>query len=132
MAWAPAVRRLSITTRGVPNSCASNSTTGETVCVGNNTDVYLINGTTLASTLTSGATGTQGFSGGSCENCGVVVDSSTNKALITVGLETGGPGGYQFLDLGGTPTFESPIPAGTTTSENILIDPVPPLGVVTE
>ena len=53
----------------------------------------------------------------------MVVDSSTNKALITVGLETGGPGGYQFLDLGGTPTFESPIPAGTTTSENILIDP---------
>lgn len=114
----------SITTGAVPNSCSSNSDTGETVCVGNNTDVYLITGTTLNSTLTSGATSSQGFSGGDCENCGVVVDSTTNKALITIGLATGGPGGYQFLDLGGTPTFEAPIPAGTETSENVSIDPV--------
>ncbi len=74
--------------------------------------------------MTSGATSTEGFSGGSCQNCGVVVDSTTNKALITIGLEIGGPGGYQFLDLAGTPTFESPIPAGAKTSENISIDPV--------
>jgi hypothetical protein len=114
----------SITTGNVPNSCSSNSTTGQTVCVANNTDVYLINGTTLSSTLTSGATGSEGFSGGDCENCGVVVDASINKALITVGLETGGPGGYQFLDLSGTPTFETPIPAGAETSEDISIDPV--------
>ena len=116
----------SITTANVPNSCSSNSQTGETVCVGNNTDVYLINGTTLTSTLTSGATATEGFSGGHCENCGVVVDSTTNKALITIGLTSleGGPGGYQFLDLGGTPTFEAPIPAGAETSENVSIDPV--------
>jgi hypothetical protein len=114
----------SVTTGSAPNSCSSNSTTGETVCVGSNTDVYLINGTTLTSTLTSGATSTEGFSGGSCENCGVVVDSSVNKALIAIGLESGGPGGYQFLDLGGTPAFESPIPAGTETSEDVSIDPV--------
>ena len=58
-------------------------------------------------------------------NCGVVVDSSINKALITVGLATGGPGGYQFLDLAGaTPTFETPIPGGATTSEDASIDPV--------
>ena len=113
----------SITVGSAPNSCASNSTTGQTVCIGNNTDVYLINGSTLTSTLTSGATSTEGFSGGDCENCGVVVDASTNRALITIGLESGGPGGYQFLDLGGTPGFEAPIPAGTTTSENVLIDP---------
>ncbi|MGD0672679.1 MAG: hypothetical protein ABSB13_11405 [Candidatus Binatus sp.] len=113
-----------ITTANIPNSCSSNSTTGLTVCVANNTDVYLINGTTLTSTLTSGATGSEGFSGGDCENCGVVVDASINKALITVGLETGGPGGYQFLDLSGTPTFETPIPAGAETSEDISIDPV--------
>ncbi len=98
--------------------------TGETVCVGNNTDVFLINGTTLSSTVTSSATSTQNFSGGTCENCGVVVDSTTNKALITIGLASGGPGGYQFLDLGGTPTFESPIPAGTATSEDVSIDPI--------
>jgi len=112
----------SVVTGSVPNSCSSNSTTGTTVCTGNNTDVFLINGTTLSSTVTSGATSTQGFSGGSCMNCGVVVDSTTNKALITIGLSTGGPGGYQFLDLAGN-TFEAPIPAGTATSEDISIDP---------
>ena len=47
----------------------------------------------------------------------------TNKALITIGLATGGPGGYQFLDLGATPTFEAPIDAGANTSENVAIDP---------
>jgi len=69
-----------------PNSCSSNSQTGETVCVGNNTDVFLINGTTLSSTVASSANSTQNFSGGTCENCGVVVDSTTNRALITIGL----------------------------------------------
>lgn len=113
-----------IATPNVANSCSSNSATGQSVCVANNTDVYLINGTTLASTLTSGATSTQGFSGGECQNCGVVVDSTLNKALITIGLATGGPGAYQFLDLAGTPTFETPIPAGTNTSEDVSIDPV--------
>ncbi|MGA7870433.1 MAG: hypothetical protein WCA22_05990 [Candidatus Binatus sp.] len=113
-----------IATPNTPNSCSSNSNTGETVCVANNTDVYLINGTTLTSTLTSGATADQFFSGGSCMNCGVVVDSTTNKALITIGLDSGGPGGYQFLDLGGSPTFETPIPAGVGTSEDVSIDPV--------
>jgi hypothetical protein len=37
------------------NSCSSNSTTGTTVCVANNTDVYLINGSTLSTTLSSSA-----------------------------------------------------------------------------
>ncbi len=123
----------SITTGDVPNSCSSNSTTGETVCVANGTDisdvisadVYLINGTTLTSTVESGATNEGGFSGGSCYNCGVVVDSSTNKALVTIGLSTGGPGGFQFFDLGATPpTPETPIPAGAQTSEDVSIDPV--------
>jgi hypothetical protein len=122
---------VTVATKNVVNSCSCNSTTGQTVCVANNTDVYLITGTTLKSTLTSGATSSQSFSGGGCENCGVVVDSSINKALITVGLATGGPGGFQFLDLGGaTPTFETPIPASKPgpfrpdgTSEDVSIDP---------
>src|SRR5262249_28592812 len=113
-----------ITTPNVANSCSSNSATGQTVCVANNTDVYLINGTTLASTLTSGATSKQNFSGGSCTNCGVVVDSSVNKALITIGVTTGGPGAYQFLDLGSTPSFETTILAAGPTSEDVSIDPV--------
>ena len=112
-----------ITTANVPNSCSSNSETGETVCVANNTDVYLINGTTLANTLTDGSDGDQGFSGGSCQTCGVVVDSTTNRALVTIGISSGGPGAYQFLDLGGTPSFEAPIPAGGDTSEDVSIDP---------
>jgi len=111
-----------VTTGSVPNSCSSNSTTGTTVCTGNDNKVFLINGSTLSATVTSGATGTQSFSGGDCTNCGVVVDSTTNKALIAIGLATGGPGGYQFLDLAGN-TFETPIPAGANTSEDISIDP---------
>ncbi|HUO06664.1 MAG TPA: hypothetical protein VMU16_15830 [Candidatus Binataceae bacterium] len=123
-----------ITTPNFVNSCSSNSTTGLSVCVANNTDVYLLKGTSLGQTLTSGATGSQSFTGGDCENCGVVIDSTTNKALITMGLSAGdrtageiglgGPGGFQFLDLEGTPTFESPIGAGTFTSEDVSIDPV--------
>src|SRR5216683_3201505 len=111
-----------VVTGSVPNSCSSNSNTGKTVCVGNNTDVFILTGTTLSNTLHSNATGTQIFSGGDCENCGVVVDSTINKALITIGLDAGGPGGFQFLDLG-TSTFETPIPAGDLTSEDVSIDP---------
>jgi len=112
-----------VVTGSVPNSCSSNSTTGTTVCTGNNTDVFLINGTTLSSTVTSGATSTQNFSGGTCTNCGVVVDSTVNKALVAIGLSSGGPGGFQFLDLA-TNTFEAPIPVGTRTSEDASIDPI--------
>lgn len=58
-------------------------------------------------------------------NCGVVIDSSVDKALVTVGLTSGGPGGYQFLDLGASPAFETPIAAGGfRTSEDISIDPI--------
>src|SRR5215469_9199977 len=71
-----------ISTPNPVNSCSSNSSTGETVCVANNTDVYLITGSTLNQTLTSSGTGTQGFTGGSCVNCGVVIDSGSNTAVI--------------------------------------------------
>jgi hypothetical protein len=113
----------SVTTPNTVNSCSSNSATGQTVCVANNTDTYLITASTLSKTLTSGATSFQSFSGGSCQNCGVVIDSSTNKALVEIGLSSGGPGGFQFLDLGATPAFETPIPAGASTSEDVSIDP---------
>lgn len=112
-----------VVTGHIPNSCSSNSKTGLTVCAGNNTDVYLINGSTLSNTLTSGSDATESFSGGSCNNCGVVVDAETDRALIAMGLSTGGPGAFQFLDLG-SDTFETPIPAGLTTSEDVAIDPI--------
>ena len=62
--------------------------------------------------LTSGGTGTIGFSGGSCTNCGVAMDAVHNKALI--GLSIGGAGGFQFLNLATSvfePAFKSQAPA---------------------
>jgi hypothetical protein len=111
-----------ITTPNVVNSCSSNSSTGETVCTANNTDVYLITGTTLNTTLTSGAAGEGSFSGGACENCGVAINSTLNKAVITIGLGTAPSGsGIQYLDLGSN-TFETPIPAAHEVSEDVLWD----------
>src|SRR5262249_58691605 len=46
-----------IPTPNVVNSCASNPLTGQTVCTANNTDVYVISGTMLNATLTSGGAG---------------------------------------------------------------------------
>ncbi len=114
----------SIATPGVANSCASNSTTGQTVCTANNTDVYLITGTTLNGTLTSGSTGTTDFSGGGCYNCGVAIDSYTNTAVIGMGL-AGAPSGtgIQLLNLANN-TFSAPVPATNEVSEDVLWDPI--------
>jgi len=111
-----------ITTANAVNSCASNSVTGTTVCTANNTDVYLLSGTTLGSTLTSGGSGLIAFSGGICTNCGVAMDAVHNKAAL--GLSIAGAPGFQFLDLG-TSTFETAVasPAGEI-SEDPLIDPI--------
>lgn len=112
-----------IPTTSVVNSCASNSVTGQTVCTANNSDVYLLSGTTLNNTLTSAGTGTIGFSGGSCTNCGVAMDATHNKALI--GLSLGGTAGFQFLNLAGIPAFETAFPSGNSQiSEDPLIDPI--------
>ena len=92
-----------VPTPNVVNSCASNPLTGKTVCTANNTDVYLLTGTTIGLPLTSAGTGTISFSGGSCTNCGVAMDAVHNKALI--GLSIGGVGGFQFLNLA-TSVFE--------------------------
>jgi hypothetical protein len=111
-----------IPTADVVNSCASNPITGTTVCTANGTDVYLLSGTTLGSTLTSGGSGTIGFSGGSCTTCGVAMDAVHNKAVI--GLSTVGGPGFQFLNLGSS-TFETAFasPAGAI-SEDPLLDPI--------
>jgi hypothetical protein len=116
------VTPVKISTPNVVNSCASNPLTGQTVCTANNTDVYLISGTTLGSTLTSGGSGSISFSGGSCTNCGVAIDASHNRAAI--GLSVAGAPGFQFLSLGTSPSFEPPFasPAGAI-SEDPLLDP---------
>ncbi len=112
-----------VPTSNVVNSCASNPLTGKTVCTANNTAVYVLSGTTIANTLTSGGTGSISFSGGTCTDCGVAMDAVHNKAVI--GLAIGGAAGFQFLNLATTPpTFEAPFksPAGII-SEDPLIDP---------
>ena len=110
------------------NSCASNPITGQTVCTANNNHVYILQGTALDSSvslnpLASAGTGTIVFSGGSCTNCGVMMDAIHNKAALA--LSVSGVPGFQFLDLGPSPTFEPPFtsPSGMI-SEDPLLDPL--------
>jgi hypothetical protein len=110
-----------ISTANLVNSCSSNPATGQTVCTANNTDVYLITGNTLTNTLTSGATGLAGFSGGSCLNCGVAINALTNTAYIAEGSNTA-PSQLQVLNLT-TNTFQTPFPTTVELSENISVDP---------
>jgi hypothetical protein len=116
----------------VINSCASNSATGQTVCTANNNKVYFTNPGFTPSTLaafnltplTSAGTGTISFSGGSCTNCGVAMDGVHNKAVI--GLSLAGVPGFQYLDLGASPTFETAFASQSAPpqiSEDVLIDP---------
>ena len=110
-----------IPTPSVVNSCASNSQTGVTVCLANTNEVYIVEGTKLVHTLTSGGSGSSGFSGGSCTNCGVAMDSLHDRALISMSID--GEAGFQFLNLA-TLTFESPFKAASgEVSEDPLIDP---------
>ncbi len=129
--------RATVTTPNDVNTCSANSATGMTVCTANNTDVYIIKGSKVVTTVTSGSDAKANFSGGFCNNCEVVVDSTTNRAFLGMGLSTGAapanPTGYQILDLA-TDTFGAPIPsqaaiatgAGLTggISEGIAVDPV--------
>jgi hypothetical protein len=68
------VSRATIPTTEIVNSCSGDSITGTVICSADNNDVYLINGSTLTKTVTSIATGTANFSGGTCTNCNSSVD----------------------------------------------------------
>jgi len=121
-----------IPTGSVVNSCASNPITGQTVCTANNTNVYVIKGTALdpavtTNPLTSAGSGLIVFSGGNCTNCGIAMDATHNKAVI--GLSLAGVGGFQFLNLGASPAFETAFasqspPGFGRISEDPLIDPI--------
>jgi hypothetical protein len=123
--------RATITTPNAVNSCSSNQKTGTTVCTANNTDVYVIDGTSLITTKTSGGVGTTTFTGGSCTNCGVVVDSVDNIAVIglslaadvsTTALSSSGSG-FQVLDLA-SGNFSPPLDSQTfQISESFALDP---------
>jgi hypothetical protein len=114
---------VTVPTASSPNSCSSNSKTGVSVCVANNTDVYLLSGTSLTKTLASSSDVLTGFSGGSCNNCGVAVDASNNRAVIQIGLSTAPSGSaLQPLDLA-TQTLSTPFPLSQHVAEDIQIDP---------
>ena len=91
----------------------------------NGTDVYIVHGSTVNTTLTSGATSSESFSGGSCQTCSVAVDPVHNIAFLSVGI--GGVGEFQELNLA-TNAFSKPISAAfgssNTTSESLLVDTV--------
>jgi hypothetical protein len=105
------------------NSCAANPATGQVVCTANTTNVFLISGSTLTNTLNSSSDGFASFSGGSCKNCGVAINSLSNQAVIAMG-KLGSPSGdaVQFLDLN-TNTFGAPFNTSHDVSEDISIDP---------
>jgi hypothetical protein len=114
----------SIVTTNPVNSCASNSISGQTVCVANNTDVYLLSQTSTSgpdTTLTSGASATTGFTGGICKNCGVAINGVGNLAVITMGLNPSSSG-IQFLDLANN-MFSTPLAAANHVSEGVQWDP---------
>jgi hypothetical protein len=118
------VARASIATPQPVNSCSSNGATGKTICTANNTDIYVLKGAILESTLTSSGSGTARFSGGPCTNCGVVVDPATNTAIIGIS-RSGSPAAYQLLDLSAN-SLDPPIPAtATTISETFGLSAVP-------
>jgi hypothetical protein len=120
---APGGTPSSIATPSAVNSCSANPVTGETVCTGNDTRVYLLSGSKLNATLTSGATGTASFSGGLCQNCGVAINSVNNTAVISIGDSSAPSGsGLQFLNLTAR-TFSAPVPAAHNLSEDVLWDP---------
>lgn len=112
-----------ISTPSPVNACAGNPATGQVVCTANTTSVYLISGTTLTNTLTSGLTGTASFSGGSCQNCGVAINALSNTAAISGGAPASLGGGYgvQILSLA-TNAFQTPFKLQQAISEDILID----------
>jgi hypothetical protein len=113
-----------IATASPVNACAGNPATGQVVCTANSTSVYLISGTTLTNTLTSGLTGTASFSGGSCHNCGVAINALSNTAAIAGGAPpptVGSGDAVQILNLSSN-TFQTPFKMQRSVSEDISID----------
>lgn len=113
----------SIPTSKLVVSCGANGSTGETACVGDDTTLYLINGTTVSDTLASGAIGRHTFSDGYCTNCGVTIDPTTDLAIISESLSStsSSVSGYQLLDLSSN-TFGTPFVTPDPIAENFGVD----------
>jgi hypothetical protein len=99
-------------------TCVAPCNPGETACAGTCTSL-------LSDNSNCGACGTVCPSDQLCQQGKCEPKAVTTACVPTSSLTVllGGPGGYQFLDLA-TSTFATPIPAGTSTSENILFDPI--------
>jgi hypothetical protein len=109
------------------NSCASNWTTGKTICTANTANAYLLSGTSKYGTFTTSATGTiTNFSGGQCTNCGVAMDGVNNRAIIGMSINASDAGGWQLLDLTTLTGPVYPSKSGTSgyISENSSYDPI--------
>ncbi len=113
-----------VTTGGPVNSCSSNSNTLQTVCVDNYRGVYLIKGSSLMASFSSGANTDASFSGGSCMNCGVAMDAVNNIAYISEGYSDGIHGGTAIEGFKlNTLSFTGPFGLYNHVSEDIQIDP---------
>jgi len=110
-------------TSALVNSCAGNPATGESVCVANDNTVFHLSPTDTVTVLHSASNQFSGFSGGSCENCGVAINALTNQAVIAMGLSTSPSGAaLQTLNLSND-TFLTPFSTHNQISEDISIDP---------
>jgi hypothetical protein len=118
------VTRATIATPNSVNSCSVNSDTGVTICSANNTDVYLINRSTLtAAKFTSAGSGTQSFTGGTCTNCNALADPVTNYGMVGISL-SGGASGYQFFNLSdGSSLGVQTVPGSTSGFSNLSESP---------
>ena len=106
------------------NSCSSNSNTLQTVCVDNNQGVYVIKGSSLLASFSSGANTYADFSGGRCMNCGVAMDAVNNIAYINEGYSDGIHSGSAIEGFKlNTLSFTGPFGLYNYVSEDIQIDP---------
>ncbi len=123
-------------------SCASDSSTGQTVCTTHDKDVYVFDGTSpQGPPLKSGASpGDIVFFGGSCMNCGVTIDAVHDEALLGLSCRDCGDNvtpapvsGFQYVDLDRKPNLGPRFPSHAPLnfkgqegeiSKGILIDPI--------
>jgi CHAP domain/IPT/TIG domain len=101
-----------------PNATAANQATQQVVVISySSPDIQIIDASqdSFATTLNSPVTQSAFFSGGSCMICGVLVDTSTNSAILDTSQ------GYLLLNLA-TNQFSSFMPA-TVAGENFGYNP---------
>lgn len=108
-----------IPTTDAINTCSYDNKTKQVICTSNDTNVYVISGTTITSTLQSGGKSSGApFTGGSCETCNVAMGNGYAAVGIGMGLDSSNNPitGYELLDLKKL-TFGAPATASSEISE---------------